>query len=99
MWLSGGTCLAEYDFGHRVSVDTDLFYLVPCLGLDARAALDLGRQKEAGLDPINLAEQMRYVETQPRPDFLRTDVPWEIVQHFFARMREDVLRLVEPRSS
>ena len=25
LYLSGGTCLAEYYFGHRISVDMDLF--------------------------------------------------------------------------
>ena len=25
LWLTGGTCLAEYYFGHRVSIDIDLF--------------------------------------------------------------------------
>jgi hypothetical protein len=83
---------------HREDVKdyVDLFFLLPHLELDAAGALELGRRKEAGLDPILLAEQMRWVQSQPRPDFLRTDVPWENVLHFHRRLREDVLRLVEP---
>jgi hypothetical protein len=39
LWLTGGTCLAEYWFGHRVSVDVDLFTADPTLFRDARESL------------------------------------------------------------
>jgi hypothetical protein len=101
VWLDSLTDLAANKMGCLVQREdvkdhVDLFYLIPHLGLDADAAMALGRKKEAGLDPVILAEQLRWIESRPRPDFLRTDVPWENVLHFFARFREDVLRLVEP---
>lgn len=52
---------------------------------------------QAGLDPVIVVEQMRLMERASRPEFLRTDVPWENVRYFFRHFREDVLRLVEPR--
>ncbi len=193
LWLTGGTCLAEYDFGHRTSVDVDLFtagqelfdaardvlrrpaslgnagaletlrtdirmcqflvhagqqtvkldlvldvpvmlgeklrvgcvwldslpddasnkmgrlmqrenakdyidlyYLLPHLGIDTRQAVELGRRKDAGIDPLLLAAQIRFIESQGRPDYLRTDVPWANVRYFFRRMREDLLRSIAP---
>lgn len=101
VWLDSLLDLAANKMGclmHREDVKdyVDLFFLLPHLGLDAGEALELGLRKERGLDPLLLASQMQYVQSQARPDFLRTDVPWENIQHYFRRMREDVLRLVEP---
>jgi hypothetical protein len=101
VWLDSLTDITSNKMGCLVQREdvkdyVDLYFLIPRLGLDARAALDLGLRKEAGLDPLLLAEQLRYVQGRSRPDFLRTDVPWENVLHFFARMREDLLRLVAP---
>jgi len=83
---------------HREDVKdhVDLYFLLPRLGLSAEEALALGLRKEGGLDAIVLAAQMQYIQTQARPDFLRTDVPWENIQYFFAQMRKDLLRLISP---
>lgn len=101
VWLDSLIDLAANKMGclmHREDVKdyVDLYFLLPHLGLDAGPALELGLKKELGLDPLLLASQMQYVQSQVRPDFLVTDVPWKNIQHYFRRMREDVLRLVEP---
>lgn len=85
---------------HREDVKdyVDLYFLLPHLGLTAGQAVALGLEKDAGIDPLILAAQMKFVQSRPRPDFLRTDVPWENVKDYFRTLREDVLRLVEPRS-
>ena len=46
LWLSGGTCLAEYYFGHRVSFDIDLFTSDEDLYRSARSVL--GRRHALG---------------------------------------------------
>jgi hypothetical protein len=74
----------------------DLFYLLPHLGLGTAEALDLGLRKEAGLDPLLLAAQVEFIRSVPRPDLLRSDVPWANVQGFFASMRADLLRMIAP---
>ena len=83
---------------HREDVKdfVDLYYLLPHLGLGAREALDLGLEKERGLDPLILAAQMELLQTQPRPDFLLPATPWDDVQSFFRTLREEMLRLIQP---
>ena len=83
---------------HREEVKDyiDLFYLLPHLGLGAKEALDLGLEKEGGLDPLILAAQMQLMESQPRPDFFLADVPWPTVQDFFRSLRTEVLRVAQP---
>ena len=103
VWLDSLPDLAANKIGcllHREDVKdyVDLYFLLPHLGLTAGEAVELGLKKDAGLDPLILAEQMRYVSRQPRPDFLRTAVPWENVKDYFRTLREDLLRLVEPRA-
>ena len=101
VWLDSLLDLASNKMGclvHREEVKDyiDLFYLLPHLGLGAKEALDLGLKKEGGLDPIILAAQMQFIETQSRPGFFLADAPWQDIQGFFRALREDVLRLAEP---
>jgi hypothetical protein len=103
VWLDSLPDLASNKMGcllqrEDVKDFVDLFYLLPCLDLDTRQALELGLKKDAGLDPLLLAAQIADLPGHGRPDFLRADVPWEHVQYFFRRMREDLLRLIEPRA-
>jgi len=101
VWLDSLLDLASNKMGclvHREDAKdyVDLYYLLPHLGLDARQALDLGLQKEGGLDPLILAAQMQFIQAQPKPDFLRVETPWEDIQRFFRAFREEMLRLIRP---
>ena len=101
VWLDSLLDLVSNKMGclvHREDVKdfVDLYYLLPHLGLGAKEALDLGLEKEGGLDPIILAAQMQLIQTQPRPDFLMPETPWDDVQSFFRTLREETLRLIQP---
>jgi len=74
----------------------DLFFLLPCLELSAKDAVELGLQKEGGLDSLILADQIQLIQNVSPPDDLLTDVPWENIRHFFRTFREDVLDLIAP---
>lgn len=70
----------------------DLFYLIPALDPSVEELIDIGRKKDAGIDPIILAEQMLFIQGfDEAPDYFRANVPWLQIKGFFARLREDVL--------
>ena len=101
VWLDSLLDLASNKMGclvHREdSKDyVDLYYLLRHLGLGAREALDLGRKKEGGLDPIILAAQIQFLDSQPRPDFPMASVPWDEIRSFFRTLRKEVLKLARP---
>lgn len=102
VWLDSLLDLASNKVGclvHREDVKdyVDLYYLLPHLGLDAEAALRLGLEKEAGLDPLIVAAQLQLIQTQPKPDFLVADIAWDDVKEYFRKFRAEVLRLIQPR--
>jgi hypothetical protein len=102
VWLDSLPDLASNKVGclvHREDVKdyVDLYYLLPRLGLDAESALQLGLEKEAGLDPLIVAAQLQFIQTQPKPSFLVADIDWDEVKDYFSRFRAEVLRLVQPR--
>jgi len=101
IWLDSLPDLASNKMGclvHREEVKdyVDLYYLLPHLGLDAEAAIRLGLEKEAGLDPLIVAAQLQFIQGHPRPDFLIADIAWDDVQEYFRRFREEVLRIMQP---
>jgi hypothetical protein len=103
IWLDSLNDLASNKMGclvHREEVKdyVDLYYLLPFLRLGASEALELGLKKEAGLDPVVLAAQMQFVQSQPEPEFMIGNARWADIQTYFRKFREEILRLAGPGS-
>jgi hypothetical protein len=53
----------------------------------------LAEKKDGGFDPLILAHQIRFIQTVKEcPEFFTANVPWQHIQGFYARLREDVLK-------
>ena len=75
----------------------DLFYLLPSSHLTAREAIELGRQKEGGIDPLILANQMEFIFHREPPDrALLGKTDWNEFQLFFQKFRKECLELIRP---
>ncbi len=70
----------------------DLFYLLPAINLPPAELLALGQRKDAGLDALVLAYQLRYIQTvQTAPPYFLANVPWPQLQASFQRLHDDLL--------
>lgn len=75
----------------------DLYYLIPASHLMAKEVIELGRKREAGLDPLILAHQVDFVlgKEPPEPALLgKTD--WRELQLFFQKFQKECLELIRP---
>ncbi|MBI4236888.1 MAG: nucleotidyl transferase AbiEii/AbiGii toxin family protein [Deltaproteobacteria bacterium] len=70
----------------------DLFYLLPAINLPPAELLALGQRKDAGLDALVLAYQLRYIQTVPTaPPYFLANVPWPHVQASFQHLHDALL--------
>lgn len=70
----------------------DLFYLLPAINLPPAELLALGQQKDAGLDALVLAYQLRYIQSVPTaPPYFLANVPWPHLQASFQRLHDALL--------
>lgn len=73
----------------------DLFYLIPSLNVAAGELADIGRKKDAGMDPLILADQLTYIQrVDHAPEIFLANVPWRQIQGFFAHLRGELLNSV-----
>ena len=76
----------------------DLFHLVPASHLTTRELFDIGRQKEAGLDPLIVANQVEWIFDAPPPEpSLLGATDWEELKLFFRKFQKECLELIRPR--
>lgn len=76
----------------------DLFYLIPASHLSMRELVELGQKKDAGLDPLIMAQQIEFIFSAPRPEAViqgRTD--WTELILFFKKMQKDCWDILRPR--
>ncbi len=70
----------------------DLYYLIPEIKKSIGELLELGLQKDAGVDPLVVAHQMTFIQSiKTSPDIFLANVPWQHVLDYFSRLHDEIL--------
>lgn len=77
----------------------DLYQLIPASHLTMGELIQLGQIKEAGLDPLILANQIEFIlQMLPPQRELLGKADWVDLQFFFKKIQKECLEIIRPNS-